>query len=229
MKRSFLLFCFVWIAFLSQGQSFRYGLKAGANYADINGKDLDKNEHRYKLGWHGGVMLNIQYPGNTYFSIQPELLYTRKGYENNSLPTQIHDNQGNLLYSRQNSGLVKLNYLELPVMFNFKSGIIVFEIGPQLSYLVGVQNDAMVIQTLANGSKISSPDASRMFTKDQVRKFDAGFATGFRLETSNGVGMGLRFNQGFLKINKSGDSEPAVPNGYNQVFQLFASYLIPDL
>jgi len=177
-------------------------------------------------------MLNIQYPGNTYFSIQPELIYTRKGYENHSLPAEIHDNQGNLLYSAKSGGLVKLNYLELPVMFNFKTGIIVFEIGPQLSYLVGVKNEAVVIQTLANGSVITAPDELRQYDDKKVRKIDVGIATGFRLETDNGVGMGLRFNQGFIKINNGEAStvnSHAAPAGYNQVFQLFASYLLPDL
>src|SRR5688572_10207217 len=230
MKHVFLLFAFAFITLEANSQSFRIGVKGGANYADISGKDLDKNAHNYKLSWHAGAMLNIQYPGNTWFSIQPELIYSRKGYESSSLPFTISDNQGNPIYEAERSGYVNLNYLDLPVLFNFKSGIIVFEFGPQFSYLVGYRNDAVFIQTLGDGTIITSEDGDRRFSENRLNKFDVGLATGFRLETQNGVGLGLRFNQGFIKLDNGEPrllNAPRAPIGSNQVFQLFVSYLLP--
>lgn len=231
MKKLCLL-TFLWCSCLVlQAQEFRYGLKGGFNYSDINGKDLDKNAHRSKIGWHAGAMLNIQYPGNNWFSIQPELLYSRKGYENYSLAAEVRDGNNTLFYKAQEGGLVRLNYLDLPVMLNFKTGIIIFEIGPQVSFLVGTRNDAIVEQTFADGTEITRPSNFRRFDEDRVRKLDLGFATGLRLETGNGVGLGIRFNQGFIKLD-NGEAAiltvPRAPNGTNQYFQLFASYLIPE-
>lgn len=231
MKHLFFFLCFAFFTLQANCQSYRYGLKGGANYTDINGKDLDKNAHRYRLSWHGGAMLNIQYPGTKWFSIQPEIIYSSKGYENYSLPFEIPDNKGNVLYSAQRGGFVRFNYIEIPLMFNFRSGIIVFDIGPQLSYLVSYRNDAVVRQTFSDGTIITANDDARRFDKSRLRNFDLGLATGFRLETSNGVALGLRFNQGFIKLDNDEGASPLVPrapDSRNQVFQLFVSYLIPE-
>jgi hypothetical protein len=231
MKKLLLVATAILWQFTAHAQDFRFGVKGGANFADIAGKDLDENSHRYKLGWHAGVMVNIQNSTNKVFSIQPELLYSRKGYENNSLPVEIRNSNNNLLYSQQEGGLVRLNYLDLPVIFNFKVGIIVFEVGPQVSYLVGMENEATIKHTFPDGSELTLPSSGR-YEKEEVKKFDAGIATGFRLETANGVGFGLRFNQGFIKLPKDDTipkpGSPFVPSGFNQSFQLFASYLIPE-
>ena len=231
MKHLFLLIAFAFLILPASSQSFRYGIKGGANYADISGNDLDKNAHRYRLSWHGGALLNIQYPGTKWFSIQPEILYSSKGYENYSLEAEVTDNQGNLLYSEQRGGFVRFNYVEIPVMLNFRSGIIVFEFGPQFSVLASYRNDAVVRQTLPDGTVNTVNDDLRRFDKNRLNKFDVGLATGFRLETTNGVGLGLRFNQGFIKLD-NGESalltEPKAPDGRNQIFQLFVSYLIPE-
>lgn len=231
MKQILFLFYLLFSAQLAFSQSIRFGVKAGANYADINGKALDDNAHRYKLGWHAGLVANLQYPGNTWFSVQSELLYSRKGYENTGRETEISDGQGNLLYRAQNGGFVRLNYLELPVLLNFRSGIIVFEFGPQLSYLVGYRNDAFLRQEFVNSTVVITDDNDRRFAEDRLRKLDIGLATGFRLETENGVGMGLRFNQGLLKLDNgdsAGRNEARAPQGHNQVFQLYASFLLPE-
>jgi hypothetical protein len=231
MKHLFLLIAFIFLTLTANSQSFRYGIKGGANYADINGKDLDKNAHRYRLSWHGGALLNIQYPGTRWFSIQPEILYSSKGYENYSLPFEFTDNKGVVLYSAQRGGFVRFNYVEIPVMLNFRSGIIIFEFGPQFSVLTSYRNDAVIRQTFADGTIITANDDIRRFDKDRLNKIDVGLATGFRLETSNGVGLGLRFNQGFIKLDNGEPAaflEPQAPDGSNQIFQLFVSYLIPE-
>ncbi len=231
MKNVLLLLLLALLTLPIQAQSFRFGAKGGANYADINGKDLNKDSHQNKLTWHAGVMTNIQYPGNTYFSIQPEILYSRKGYENTGPETELKDNQGNLLLTEQSAGLVGLHYIDVPVMFNFKSGIIIFEIGPQVSVLTGVQNEAIIRQTYPDGTIQTRNDDFRRFDKDRVRKLDVGFATGFRLETHNGVGLGIRFNQGFIQLDNGKAASlmtPRAPEARNQVFQLFVSYLLPE-
>jgi hypothetical protein len=223
MKKLILFLVIVLPHFNAFAQDFRYGVKGGVNFSDISGKDLDKDSHRYKLGWHLGAMVNIKPTDNTYFSVQPELIYSRKGYESYSLPFES-TSQGTTI-TAQKGGLVYLNYLDLPVMLNFKTGIIIFEIGPQFSYLVDVRDKSYTRFRSSTGEETFS---HAHFSKQGINKFDAGIATGFRLESSNGVALGLRFNQGFLKLQKSVTDIPVAPNGCNQYFQLFASYLIPE-
>jgi len=232
MKKLLLPALLAFFTTVASAQSFRFGAKGGFNYSDINGKNLDKS-HREKLGWHAGLMVNIQYPGNDWFSVQPELIYTRKGYENFSDKTEVKDQSNNLLYTEQQAGLIGLNYLELPVMFNFRTGILVFEAGPQVSYLVGFKNDAVTNQMSADGSETNTPSQFRRYSEDRLNKFDYGFATGLRLEAENGAALGVRYSQGFRKIAKNDKeillpTEPFIPNAKNQVFQLYVSYLIPE-
>ena len=225
MKKLYLMLFFACLVFPSLAQEFRFGVKGGLNYTDINGKDLDKNAHRSKIGWHAGAMVNIQYPGNTWFSIQPELIYTRKGYENYSLLSDIRDKNNNLLYTRQEGGLVRLNYLELPVMLNFKLGIIIFEAGPQFSFLVGVRDESFLRQTFVNGTETTIP--LNHFERAGTSKADVGLSAGLRLQTENGVSLGVRFSQGFVKL-PSNTTDRHAPPGFNQVFQVYAAYLWPQ-
>ncbi|KAA9324976.1 porin family protein [Adhaeribacter soli] len=231
MKKLLFLALLIGNGLVMQAQDFRFGLKGGFNYSDIKGKDLNDDMHRSKIGWHAGAMVNIQYPGNTWFSVQPELIYSRKGYTNYSPKQEVRDASNNLLYTALEGGLVRLNYLDLPIMLNFKTGVVIWELGPQISYLVGYRNDAMIEQTAPDGTKTTLSSEFRRFSEDRLRKFDVGLATGFRLETQNGVALGLRFNQGFLKLD-NGEAAiltvPRAPNGVNQHFQVFASYLIPE-
>jgi hypothetical protein len=226
MKHLFLLFAFAFLTFTANCQSFRFGVKGGANYADINGKDLAEESHRYKLGWHAGAMVNIQYPGNTWFSIQPEIIYSRKGYENFSNKFEGIDPQTNQSFTAQQGGLVHLNYLDVPVILAFRTGILVFELGPQFSYLLNYTNNALVEYTYSDGTSATVKLSG--FSNQGIRKFDAGLVTGFRLETANGAGLGLRFNQGLIKLAPGKTDMVLAPSGCNQVFQLYASYLLPE-
>lgn len=223
MKKLFLFLIAVLPQLDAFAQDFRYGVKGGVTYSDISGSDLEDEEHKYKLGWHAGVMVNIKKPASEYFSIQPELIYSRKGYENSSKPFEVRDNNNNLQYSAQQGGIVYLNYLDLPLMLNFKKKFIVFEIGPQFSYLVGYHDNSFLRQTFADGTEQIVP----LESFQDIRSIDLGIATGFRLESESGVGFGLRFNQGFIKLPSETNDVSLPPPGFNQYFQLFASYLLP--
>lgn len=229
MKKLLLMGAALLWQFTVTAQDFRFGLKGGVNFADIAGKDLHDEDHDYRLSWHAGVAVNIRHRESQVFSVQPELIYSRKGYQNTGKPVEVRNAVNNLVYTEQEGGPVALHYLDLPVMLNFRKGIVVFEIGPQLSYLVAMENEATVTRTFSDGSVLVLP-SPRRFDKEQVHKTDIGIGTGLRLETPNGIGFGLRFNQGFIKLsnseNPAANRAPA-PEGRNQCFQLFASYLIP--
>ena len=232
MKKLLLLALLAFSGTEVMAQSFRFGAKGGFNYSDITAKDLDEKLHESKLSWHAGVMVNMQYPGNDWFSVQPELLFTRKGYERTDQAFNVTDSQGNILYTQKQNALVRFNYLELPFMFNFRTGILVFEAGPQIAYLVGSGSDVFITQTFPDGTETSTEIPSSGNSREGLQKFDFGVASGLRLETSNGAALGIRYSRNFRKIYNGSAIDLGIVDPYanarNQVFQLYVSCLIPE-
>ena len=105
---------------------FSVGVKAGANIVKVDGRSF-KDEFRY--GYHLGGFANIGIGGR--FSIQPEVLFnqyqTRTG-------TEFEDIYQNAFSSNNN---VKLNYLSIPLMLNYKLGsLLSLQAGPMFSVLM---------------------------------------------------------------------------------------------
>ncbi len=81
-------------------QEVRLGAKAGANFASLNGDDVDDIDGR--TSFHVGGVANI---GITeLFSIQPEVIYSSQGFSG--------DDDGDVT--------VNLDYINVPVMADFK-------------------------------------------------------------------------------------------------------------
>ncbi|PKA84304.1 outer membrane protein with beta-barrel domain [Ulvibacter sp. MAR_2010_11] len=78
----------------AQGVSF--GVKAGANFASINGDDADDLDGR--TSFHVGGVVNIGI--SELFAVQPELVYSAQGFE-------FEDVKG------------KLDYVNIPIMADF--------------------------------------------------------------------------------------------------------------
>ena len=86
---------------------FRWGLKAGANFANASNSDnIEKDKG--KTGFVGGAFCKI--PLKFYLSIRPELLFAMKGASFN-IPSDVPGQTDNVEYS--------LNYLEMPVSVDF--------------------------------------------------------------------------------------------------------------
>jgi len=183
MKKILFAFVFVLGSFaVAQAQS-GIGIRAGANFSNLDG-DL-KNESRYqnKVGFHGGLTFGIPVVENFFF-IQPELLYSTKGfkYEDTEIdvPTVgLVERDGNMNYS----------YIELPVLAKIKAGPIYFEAGPQASYLLSVNNN---IKESLNGEAYSSSTTKRDI--DGLTRFELGYAAGVGFATSSGITLGVRYN-----------------------------------
>lgn len=130
MKRILLnsaFVCFLIIASnASFAQSFRLGIKAGANMGKVDGKSF-KDE--YQLGYHLGVAPEIMFTKK--WGIQPEVLFNQN---NTKLSSTFED-----LYQISHSEIkdVKLNYLSIPLLLNFRPvSFLTFQAGPQFSILM---------------------------------------------------------------------------------------------
>lgn len=95
-------------------QGLDFGVKAGANFAKLDGDDFEGDN---LTSFHVGALVEINVFEN--FSVQPEVLYSSQG-------TKIEDED------------IKLDYLSVPVLAKFYliSDKLSLEAGPQFSFLV---------------------------------------------------------------------------------------------
>lgn len=108
-----------------------FAIRAGVNFTNLNGEDVDGDDLDYKLktGFHAGVDADI--PIATEFYFRPGAFFSVKG-------AQIDD---------ASDTRVSLKYIEVPLSFVYKptlgTGKLVLGIGPYVAYAVGgkIKND----------------------------------------------------------------------------------------
>ncbi|WP_026706362.1 porin family protein [Flavobacterium soli] len=115
MKKLFIMAILVVAGSTSMNaQGLDFGVKAGANFAKLDGDDISGDN---LTSFHVGALLEVNVFEN--FSVQPEVLYSSQG-------TKIEDED------------IKLDYLSVPVLAKFYliSDKLSLEAGPQFSFLV---------------------------------------------------------------------------------------------
>jgi len=116
---------------------FHIGVKAGANVTKIEGKSF-KDEFKY--GYHLGGFAEIG--GRHKLSIHPEVMF-------NQFATTVDSNYNHIYQNAFNSNNIKLNYLSIPIILNYKLiGPISLQAGPQFGILM--DNNKNLLQ---NGSE----------------------------------------------------------------------------
>jgi len=145
MKKLKVIFvlCLLTLGTIGSSAQLSYGVKAGLNTstlsgysdligtaADMSGQDIDFDT-KYKLGFHAGIMAQLNSPVNGLF-IQSELLYSSLG-----LKVEMEDE------SETNN----LNYIQLPIYVGYKIGAgvgldIILGAGPYFGYGISGTGDA---------------------------------------------------------------------------------------
>jgi len=99
-----------------------FGLKAGVNFANLRGSDKDAlGDVTGHTNFHAGVFAQIAF--GDFFSLQPELLYSRKGYE-------------------RNDSTFRLNYFDVPLLAVFSlSEHISVHLGPQGGIMIAAKEE----------------------------------------------------------------------------------------
>ena len=108
---------------IAQETSFaRLGLKAGINYANYTGSDVNTDAI---TNFHAGLLVELKIFKN--FSLQPELLYSTQGAELNGFGQQIKN---------------ELGYVSIPLLAKFYlTDNLSMELGPQASFLLSERNE----------------------------------------------------------------------------------------
>lgn len=213
-----LLFVFVFaLASISFAQAQSFGIRGGANISNLSGDLRDEDRFENKVGFHAGATLNFGIVDD-FFSIQPELLYSVKGFKNS-------DEEFTLLgQTRRREGKVNYNYLDLPVLAKIKAGPLYFEAGPQASYLLSVNNET---KTYVNGTLQSSTRDEK--SKEGLAEFEMGYAAGIGLAAGNGISLGVRYNGSFSDfVDEDVNFEGDLTNARHSTFMVTLGFTIPS-
>jgi len=119
MKKLIVIFALILISVTdANAQMLKFGVKAGANFASLEGDGLEGLETY--TNFHFGALLEVKVFEN--FSIQPELLYSSQGAK----------------VSDENVKDINFNYVTVPVLAKFYliTDKLSVEAGPQFSFLI---------------------------------------------------------------------------------------------
>ena len=127
MKTKLAIMAVALLTMQAASAQFRLGAKAGANLVKIDGKSF-KDEFRY--GYHLGGFAEIGVTKK--LSIQPEVLFNQYSLTLDSSFKSVYQNVIN-----SNQSHVKLNYLSIPILLNYKLiGPVYLQAGPAFSVLM---------------------------------------------------------------------------------------------
>ncbi len=173
-----------------------FGIKAGANLSnvyDVKGQDFSAD---YKFGFAGGIFVAI--PLGDYLGIQPEALFSQKGYESN----------GNVLGAAYKITHTA-DYIDIPILLQIKPGdFLTVLIGPQYSYLVSTKNKFE--------SSLLTVQQQNDFDNINIRKNILGVLGGLDFNIRNAV-IGARV--GWDLIHNNGDGTSTSPRYRNMWYQ----------
>jgi len=169
-----------------------FGLKAGINYANVYDEVGDQFTADGKIGFVGGAFLSI--PIGRFLGVQPEILYSQKGYQGTSYTNGI-----SYKYSRTS------NFIDIPLLIALKptAGFTILG-GPQYSYL------------LKQVDKFDKTSVEINFSNDNIRKNLLCLVIGFDLNLDHIV-IGAR--AGWDLQDNNGDGTSTIPRYKNVWYQ----------
>ena len=210
----------------AQAQEVRIGLRAGANYSNLAGNINNQDTYNNKFGFLGGVMVNVPVTSDGFFSVQPEVLYSQKGFENKPTEYSVLGIPGTM---QKREGSVNYNYLDVPVLLKVRASGLVFEAGPQYSYLLSANNKTKTTTIPAFGGTPTSTEAQSKTDVSGLNRNELGYVAGVGYEATNGLSLSLRYTGAFSDFVKSDNNtyfNGDLKNARHSAFQLSLGYLI---
>lgn len=164
---------------------FGFGIKAGLVYGNTISINTNyKYDETAGLSYTGGVYGTVKL--TSFFSVQPELIYTNLRFTINNL--DYTDENGNQLYSTTTKR--RLEYIQLPVLAKFtipKTGISITP-GIQVGYLLGAKEDIGSYKDID--------------IKPIYKNLDIGPVFGVEYQFASGVQVAFKKGFGILNISK---------------------------
>lgn len=169
-----------------------YGLRAGVNFQNINGKNAagDRLEYRITPGFNIGV--NAEIPVAQDYFIQPGVLFTTKGAR-----------------EKNSDSKYRLAYVEVPVNFLYKpmlgTGKLLLGFGPYAAYGVEAKYKPETGNDVDIKFRNAVTTTEAVSGNPYIKRFDAGanFLAGYEL--SNTLSLQLNAQLGLVKINPANE------------------------
>ncbi len=185
---------------IANAQQFHGGIIGGIAGTQVAG---DTFSGYNKAGIFGGAWVNINVGKNS--SLQLELTYFQKGSREN--PTEKNSYR---------SYILRVNYIEMPLLYQYKAGRFIISAGPSAGFLLGYYEE--VNQEVVSDQQYYNKPARITF---QVNLGISYFVT-------QNIGVGLRTNNSILNIfssNQTGDVRRLFDYGrYNDALVLTVFY-----
>jgi len=155
-SKIFPLIAMVLLAQAANAQ-FTVGVKAGANLMKIDGKTF---KEEFKTGYHVGGFAMIGL--GQKFGLQPEILWNQTQTKTDTSIKQIPSDA----FSSFKNGEVKLDYLSVPILVNYKflGNFLSLQAGPQFGVLLNKDKNL-----LQNGKEAFSSGDFSMLAGAQVK------------------------------------------------------------
>lgn len=202
------------IAMSSLSFAQQFGVKAGMNVSSLS-KDASMSDEKSKIGFNAGVFLNAPLAEN--FSIQPELMYSQMGNKATNTTTSTI---GATTITTKRTGSTDLDYITLPVMFQYKATPSFYlEAGPEFGLMVSGKNKGETTVTTVTGVNTTTNSASGSTDiKDNLNTFNFGIGLGAGYYFTPNVGLTARYVAGLTDIAKDRPSgSDAIRNNLFQV------------
>ncbi|MFT6337674.1 MAG: hypothetical protein ACI86M_003561 [Saprospiraceae bacterium] len=185
--KKILIVTFSFFAFISVSNA-QFGIRAGVNLANqsIEAQGLSiglSNQIGFQLGVNYDKMINEN------LSFRPGLLFTMKGAKFSFLGVD--------------SGVLKFNYLEVPLDFVYHAGSIDIHAGPYVGFLLTAK---------ADGEDV----------KDDSETLDYGLNFGGSYNITSKIGVGVNYGLGLANIAKTEDGDDSTIK--NKVLSFFVNY-----
>ena len=178
----------------------KLGIKAGLNYSNVYDEQGEDFVATGKAGFAAGAFVSI--PLGKFFGIQPEVLYSQKGYKaTGSVLGLKYD------YSKTTT------FVDIPLLLQIKPiPMLSFVAGPQFSYLLDTKNTF-------NGTTTTTTEAS--VNADNYKKNIFGFVVGADVNIDHFIISG---RAGWDISKSDADGNSTAPRYKNQVLQLTLGY-----
>lgn len=195
---SCLLFAITFTAQQARAQ-VDFGIRGGVNFATLYDAETDDEaEYVTSTGVLAGIYFQLPI-NNSSFIIQPEILYSQKGYK---------------LLSDDGTFVADINYIEIPVLIKFKyeldNGLAPYiEAGPYVGFLISTEvekNDQVIAEEIK-----------------KINEIDFGLAIGAGL-SYHCLSLGIRYSFGLVPVP---DIEEENIDLKNHVFSIVAGVTIP--
>jgi hypothetical protein len=193
-----LFFICMFFSGIAQEQRFSAGIKAGLSSSQVSGDDLSGFD---KAGLIAGLFVKANLTKK--WSAQFELLYIQKGSK-----YKAHPESGDTKYYR-----LQLNYLEVPIAFQYHYKKWVIEAGPGFGYLINNKEE----------NEMGNITAYRPFHKSELN-----YIAGFDYRIFNNFSVNCRYSNSILSIrsHESGAHTFSNPGQRNSVLELTLNYLV---